>query len=175
MKDDELCRLYKEYIEAFGKRANFEEGLKAFIDKYKGKNSGFRQTQIDDAINKGYQRLSEMKQKEDILKEQYDREIAKTENKQAFVTCIHHYLGVMPSEYETTDGVLSSNASDSHLNAKRKTDEQLSGEGIALLAAVSSKVKKGEIPLSVASKLIKDIGDFFGTNIDENYGPKSHK
>lgn len=66
-----------------------------------------------------------------------------------------------PNEITITDGVLSSNANESHLIGTKKTNEELEEEKQALLNNLSKKVMNKEISLAEASKLVSDINTVY--------------
>ena len=61
-------------------------------------------------------------------------------------------------------GVLSENASESHLTGSQKTAEELEFERTQLLARLKEKVMKKEISLAEASKLIHEINIAYGVD-----------
>ena len=94
----------------------------------------YQYTAIDE-----YTRLSkeEMLQKEGLIS-------AKRSVKSQF--------GVSPDEMVITGGVLSSNASDSHLTGRNKTPEELETDRQYALAEIRTRVANKEISLAEASK-----------------------
>ena len=87
------------------------------------------------------------------------------EQKQAADIGIRSTLGQAPTNMSIVDGVISSNASESHLIAEKKSDEQMASEKRQMLSELKEKVRNGEITLAQASELSAKINssfDFYG-------------
>lgn len=75
---------------------------------------------------------------------------------------VRHNFGTSPDELVINGGVLSTNASESHLTGRQKTTEELEFERTQLLANIREKVMKKEISLAEASKLVQEINIAYG-------------
>ena len=71
-------------------------------------------------------------------------------------------FGVSPDEMVITGGVLSSNASESHLTGRNKTPEELEADRQYALAEIRTRVANKEISLAEASKLKNDVNLAYG-------------
>lgn len=77
---------------------------------------------------------------------------------------VRYNFGTSPEELVINGGVLSENASESHLTGSQKTAEELEFERTQLLARLKEKVMKKEISLAEASKLIHEINIAYGVD-----------
>ncbi len=74
-------------------------------------------------------------------------------------------MDLNPDRLIITGGVLSSNASESHLNARPKTPEELEMERQSALAIIRERVAKKQITLSEAPKLKNDVDITYGYSV----------
>ena len=77
---------------------------------------------------------------------------------------VRYNFGTSPEELVINGGVLSENASESHLTGSQKTAEELEFERTQLVARLKEKVMKKEISLAEASKLIHEINIAYGVD-----------
>lgn len=77
---------------------------------------------------------------------------------------VRYNFGTSPEELVINGGVLSENASESHLTGSQKTAEELEFERTQLLARLKEKIMKKEISLAEASKLIHEINIAYGVD-----------
>ena len=75
---------------------------------------------------------------------------------------IRNVFGEAPNDMNIVGGVISSNASESHLIAEKKTNEQMDSERQQMLDQLKEKVKSGELSLAQASELSAKINSSFG-------------
>ena len=71
-------------------------------------------------------------------------------------------LGFSPDEPIITGGVISSNAAESHLIGRQKTQEELAFEREDALAEIRTRVANKQITLAQASKLKNDVDIAYG-------------
>ena len=69
-----------------------------------------------------------------------------------------------------TGGVLSSNASESHLIGRDKTAEELEIDKQVALTTLRERIAKKEISLAEASQLKNDIESYYGINSEMSSG-----
>ncbi|MFV0249652.1 MAG: hypothetical protein ACK5HP_01240 [Bacilli bacterium] len=154
--------LYQKYLEALNKRADLENKINAIINKWADGETVFDTKTIEDAIEKGYSRLDELRKIEEKLHNDFMNQDAKEEIKKDADISVRHHLGINPSNLEITSGVLSSNAKESHLIGQKKSSEQLANEKVQLLNEINTKVMNKEISLAEASKLTNDVNISYG-------------
>ena len=157
--------LYKKYIEARNKRYALENKINDYIEKWKNGETVLSTKSIELAVDKGYERLEDLKKIEESIRQDFDQMSALEEQKKAADIGIRSKLGRAPDNMNIVGGVLSSNASESHLIAEKKSDEQMASEKLQMLSELKEKVKNGEISLAQASELSAKINssfDFYG-------------
>lgn len=149
--------LYQKYLEAEKERFELENKIESYVEKWKNGETVLNNQTIQQAMEKGYERLEELKRTEAQLHNEYIQQEQKEEAKRGADISLQHNLGIRPDNMNIVGGVLSSNASESHLIAESKSPEQLELERQQLLANVKLKVQSGEISLADASKLVNDV------------------
>ncbi|HPF82994.1 MAG TPA: hypothetical protein PLV83_02360 [Bacilli bacterium] len=149
--------LYQKYLEAEKERFELENKIESYVEKWKNGETVLSNQTIQQAMEKGYERLEELKRTEAQLHNEYIQQEQKEEAKRGADISLQHNLGIRPDNMNIVGGVLSSNASESHLIAESKSPEQLELERQQLLANVKLKVQSGEISLADASKLVNDV------------------
>ena len=157
--------LYKKYIEARNKRYALENKINDYIEKWKNGETVLSTKSVEQAIEKGYERLEDLKKIEESIHQDFVQMSALEEQKQAADIGIRSTLGQAPTNMSIVDGVISSNASESHLIAEKKSDEQMASEKRQMLSELKEKVRNGEITLAQASELSAKINssfDFYG-------------
>lgn len=165
-----INEIYKNYLDTLNKRVELEKRIEGLIEKWKNGDTTISNTTLQQTIDKGYERLEELRRIEKSLHMQYLAQVEREKAKRLADISVQHYLGETPTNIEIIDGVLSSNASESHLIGKQKTPEQLESEKAALLSDVKSKAMNHEISLSEASKLANDVNtayDFYDNSSEE--------
>lgn len=147
-------------------RFEFESKIESFVEKWKNGEITFSNQSVQQAMEKGYERLEGLKRIEEQLHNEYIQQEQREEAKRNADISVKHNLGIRPDNMEIVGGVLSSNASESHLIAEEKSSGQLEQERQRLLVTVKLKVQSGEISLVEASKLVSDINtsyDFYSS------------
>lgn len=158
--------LYQKYLVAEKERFEFESKIESFVEKWKNGEITFSNQSVQQAMEKGYERLEGLKRIEEQLHNEYIQQEQREEAKRNADISVKHNLGIRPDNMEIVGGVLSSNASESHLIAEEKSSGQLEQERQRLLVTVKLKVQSGEISLVEASKLVSDINtsyDFYSS------------
>ncbi|MBR1416658.1 MAG: hypothetical protein IJ572_02450 [Bacilli bacterium] len=105
-------------------------------------------------IEKGYERLEELKKIEESFHQDFIQMNSLEEQKKSADTGIRSVLEKSPTDTNIVGGVLSSDTSKSHLIAEKKSDEQMSLEKKQMLEQLKEKVRNGEITLAQASGII---------------------
>ena len=112
-------------------------------------------------MEKGYQRLEDLRKTEEKLHTEYVVQDQKDEEKRFADMSVEYKLGEKPTDMNIVGGGLSSSANESYLIAERKSPEQLEEEKNQMLAQIKSKVRNGEMSLAEASKLTRDVNISF--------------
>ena len=162
--------LYQKYLEALNERADLENKINAIIKKWADGETVLNTKTIEDAVEKGYSRLDELRKIEEKLHNDFINQDDKEETKKHANISVHEHLGINPSNLEIISGILSSNANESHLIGQKKSKEQLENEKVQLLNKIKTKVINKEISLAEASKLTNDVNmayDFYETVPEE--------
>lgn len=67
-------KLYQEYNKAFNERASLENKINDFITKWKEGNNTLSTKEIENVVEKGYERLEALKKREEELHETYQKQ-----------------------------------------------------------------------------------------------------
>ncbi len=153
--------IYKEYLKVLNERVELESKIEYFVEKWKNGDTSLRTELVQQVIEKGYERLEDLKKQVESLESSLSLYDQKENDKKKADISIQHHLGERPTNMNLVGGVLSSNVSESHLVAEPKSPEQLEQEKKQMLANIKSKVQSGEISLADASKLIHDVNTAF--------------
>lgn len=156
--------LYKKYIEAINERATLENKINVCIEKWKNGELTLSTEQVEKIIEQEYERLANLKKIEESIHYDFVQMSSLEDQKRLADIGIRSTFGVTPSNMNIVGGVLSSNASESHLIAEKKTDEQMNLEKQQLLHQLKEKVRNGELTLAQASELATKINlsfDFY--------------
>ena len=157
--------LYKKYIEVANEIYALENKINNYIEKWKNGETVLSTKSIEQAIEKGYERLENLKKIEESIHQDFVQMSALEEHKKSADIGIRNVFGEAPTDMNIVGGVISSNASESHLIAEKKTNEQMSLEKQQMLDQLKEKVRNGEITLAQASELSAKINssfDFYG-------------
>lgn len=159
MKKNEI---YQEYLKLLNEKSELEDKIKNLIKKCNNGETFLSDESIQQTIEKGYERLENLKKQIDSLESSLNSYDQKEDDKRMADISIQHYLGERPTNMNIVGGILTTTAADSHLVAEKKSPEQLEQEKKQILAKIKSKVQSGEISLAEASKLINDVNISFG-------------
>lgn len=157
--------LYKKYIESTNERYTLENKINDYIEKWKNGEIILSTEQVEKVVEKGYERLEDLKRIEESIHQDFIQMTSLEEQKKLADIGIRNALGEAPSNMNIVGGVLSSNASESHLIAEKRSDEQMGFEKQQMLEQLKEKVRNGEITLAQASELSARINssfDFYG-------------
>lgn len=174
MKSD---KLYQEYNKAFNERVTLENKINDFITKWQEGNNVISTEEVENVVEKGYERLETLKKREEELHEAYQKQEELEKNIQSSTISIEHNLNTRPTKLNITGGTLSSDTNKSHLTAGPKTEEELNKDKENLLNILKEKVIKGEISRETASKLTADINTIYSpdTSSYETTTESKHK
>lgn len=153
--------LYRKYVEATNERHALENKINDYIEKWKNGEIVLSTEKVEQIIEKGYERLEDLKKIEESIHQDFVQMSKLEEQKQSADIGIRNTFGQSPTNMNIVGGVLSSDASESHLIAEKKTDDQMLAERQQMLDELKGKVKNGEITLSQASELSAKIGTSF--------------
>lgn len=148
-------------MKALNERAELESKIEYFIEKWKNRETFLSNELVQDAMEKGYERLEGLRKIEGKLHTEYMAQEQKDEEKRLVDISVEYKLGERPTNMNIVGGVLSSNANESHLIAEQKSPEQLKQEKSQMLEKIKLKVQNGEISLAEASKLTHDVNIAF--------------
>ncbi len=151
-KSDELTLAWMD------KQAKLDNYVQRWLDGEVQMSSEGVQQLIDSAT----QQIEQLKAQATQFQSEYMRITQEETMRKNAVISVRHNFGVSPDEIIITDGVLSSNANESHLDGRSKSPEELEDERTQLLARVREKTMKKEISLSEASRLANDINIAYG-------------
>ena len=153
--------LYKKYVEATNERYALENKINDYIEKWKNGETVLSTEKVEQIIEKGYERLETLKQIEKSIHQDFIKMDSLENEKRSADIGIRNTFGQSPTNMNIVGGVLSSNASESHLIAEKKNDDQMLAERQQMLNELKGKVKNGEITLAQASELSAKIGTSF--------------
>ena len=130
-------------------------------------NNQYSDTEIKMMIEKLESEATNLRAQANAYLSQYDKIVEQERAKQQAIiaakTSVKREFGVSPDDLIITGGVLSSNASESHLIGREKNPEEKTQEKERILSELKAKVMKKEISLEDASKLVQDIDTAYGT------------
>lgn len=158
MSKDELLNKYSEIIDAINEK---EAKLEGYVNKWLNGESTLSSNSVESLIDTVNQQLEQMrKEAETYLNEFYkisEEEHLKEQQLFSSKIALKSKLDIDVDTMVITGGVLSSNASESHLIGREKTAEEIELDKQIALATLREKVAKKEIPLAEASKLKNNI------------------
>lgn len=155
-------QIHKEYLKALNERVELESKIEDFVEKWKNGETSLSNELIQQAMEKGYERLEALKKQVESLEASLNLYDQKENDKKMADISVQHHLGERPTNMNIVGGVLSSNANESHLVTEQKSPEQLEQEKNQMLSNIKLKVQSGEISLAEASKLTHDVNTAFG-------------
>lgn len=165
--------LYQKYIKILSERTNLESKIDELDERRKNKETLISDKEIEKTIEAGKNRLKSLLEEEQEAYRQYKKQEELEQKEKSATISIEHNLGTRPTKLTITDGIISSNAKETHLNAIPKTDEELEKDKEALLNQVKQKVLTEQMSKAEASKLVADINTFY--NPQEEIEKPRHK
>ena len=138
--------LYQKYIRILSERTNLESKINDLDERSKKKETFISDKEIKKTIEAGKNRLKFLLEEEQKAYDQYKRQEELEQKEKSATISIEHNLGTMPTKLTITDGVISSDAKETYLNAIPKTDEELKKDKEAL-SFKSSKTKSLNRPI----------------------------
>lgn len=153
--------IYKEYLKTLNERIELETKIEDFVEKWKNGETSLSNESIQQAMEKGYERLEALKKQVESFEASLSLYDQKENDKKMADISVQYHLRERPTNMNVIGGVLSSNANESHLVAEPKSPKQLKQEKNQMLANIKSKVQSGEISLAKASKLTHDVNTAF--------------
>ena len=164
-KTEALSKSLTLHSQASDKEAKMENFIQNWLNDESELNNESMQ-QLLDSVN---EQVAELKRQAEESWKEYKKLDSEISLKQNAVYSVRTNLGMSPDEIVITGGVLSSNASESHLIGRSKTPEELEIDRLNALAMIREKVAKKEITLAHASKLKNDV------NIAYGYAPQQQE
>jgi hypothetical protein len=168
MNKNECLNKYCELIETANQK---EAKLEVFVQDWLGGNSALSSESMEQTITNVNDQIAKLRSEAKYYEMELNRISKEEQLEQEHLESIESakirlrdMLGVDTSDVVITDGVLSSNASESHLIVREKTKEEIELEKQKALATIREKVAKKEITLSQASQLKNDLENSFGIN-----------
>ena len=157
-------KLYEQYLLALKQRTEFENKIDEYLKKREKGETVLSDDLVQEALEKGYERLKNLKKIEEEFHNEYLKQEQNEETKRSADNSVQHTLGMRPTDINIVDGALSSNANESHLIGESKSLEELEQERQQLLANVKRAVQSGTISLADASRLVNNVNtsyDFY--------------
>ena len=163
MTKEELFKKWDELTTAYTDK---EAKLEAYVQRWLDGNSYLSNENIQQLVDTVTQQIEELKAAAKQALDEYTRLIKEEmRQKEGLVSAqrsVKSQFGVSPDEMVITGGVLSSNASESHLTGRNKTPEELETDRQYALAEIRTRVANKEISLAEASKLKNDVNLAYG-------------
>ncbi len=160
-----------KYCELLDQANEKEAKLEAFVQKWLDGEYGLSSENMEQTIIQINDQTSQIRAEAEKYKMEFDRiskeeklEEERLESSKSAQMRLRHQLGVEADKMVITDGVLSSNASESHLIGREKTPEEIELDKQIALSTLREKVAKKEITLAQASQLKNDISNYYGIN-----------
>lgn len=160
-----------KYCELLDQANEKEAKLEAFVQKWLDGEYGLSSENMEQTIIQINDQTSQIRAEAEKYKMKFDRiskeeklEKERLESSKSAQMRLRHQLGVEADKMVITDGVLSSNASESHLIGREKTPEEIELDKQIALSTLREKVAKKEITLAQASQLKNDISNYYGIN-----------
>lgn len=150
-------QLYQKYLEVQKTKTELENNIETLTKKWQNKETTLTTEQIEAVIQKGYEKLENLKRIEQNLHEEFISLSESEEKKRHADIHLQQTFGKSPSDISINDGVLSSNSKESYLKGEIKTENDMELERDEMLADVKRRVQNQEITLQEASKLVNDI------------------
>lgn len=152
-KTETLSKSLTLHSQASDKEAKMEN----FIQKWLNDESELNNESMQQLLDSVNEQVAELKRQAEESWKEYKKLDSEISLKQNAVYSVRTNLGMSPDEIVITGGVLSSNASESHLIGRSKTPEELEIDRLNALAMIREKLAKKEITLAHASKLKNDV------------------
>ncbi|MGM9834707.1 MAG: hypothetical protein ACI31M_02880 [Bacilli bacterium] len=160
-----------KYCELIQQANEKEAKLEVYVQKWLSGESGLSSDILEQTITTVNDQISQIRAEAEKSKSEFDR-ISKEEQLQqehlesskSAQMRLRYQLGVETDKMVITGGILSSNASESHLIGREKTSEELEMDRQIALATLREKVAKKEVSLAQASQLKNDIKNYYGNN-----------
>lgn len=139
-----------------------EAKMESFVQKWLNDESEINNESMQQLLDSVTEQVAELKRQAEAAWKEYKELDSEISLRQNAVYSVRTNLGVSPDEIVITGGVLSPNASESHLIGRSKTYEELELDRKIALAKIRTKVATKEITLAQASKLKNDINIAYG-------------
>lgn len=150
-------QLYQKYLETQKVRFELENSIDALTKKWQNKETVLSTEQIETVIQKGYEKLENLKRIEQNLHAEFIK-LSESEEKKRYADIhLQQIFGKPLSNTSIKDGVLSSDSNQSYLIGESKTETEMELEHNKMLEDVKRRVQNKEITLQEASKLVSDI------------------
>ena len=163
MEKIELLNKYAELTETWmDKQAKLDK----YIERWLSGEVQMSSEGVQQLVDSANEQIEQLKEAANQAQSEYLRITNEEAMRKNAVTSVKNRFGVSPDEIIITDGVLSSNANESHLTGRQKTPEELAYEREQLLSDIKSRVMRKEISLTEASKLAHDVNAAYGVNLE---------
>ena len=163
MTKEELLKKWDELTTAYTDK---EAKLETYVQRWLDGDSALSNESIQQLVDTVTQQIEELKAAAKHAIDEYTRlskeEMLQKEGLVSVKRSVKSQFGISPDEMIITSGSLSSNASESHLNGRNKTTEELEVDRQYALAEIRTRVANKEISLAEASKLKHDVDLAYG-------------
>lgn len=154
-----------KYYESMDEMLEFQVKIEELIQKWL--DGEYNSKDIDGILENAYQKLDILKAKTNEYYREYMSLLEKEHQLAVAKRRIHSQLGVNPDEIIVTGGVLSSNASESHLLGREKTREELLEEKNEAFVGIRQMLADRSISLAQASGLRHEIELVYNSKLQE--------
>jgi hypothetical protein len=173
MEKYEYLYKYSELVQTANEK---EAKMEAFIQNWLNGNSGMSSYAMEQIIIQVNDQIAQLRNEAQKYLMEFER-ISKEEQLQqeqlqssnAAKMRLRDMLGVDTNSIVIPGGVLSSNASESHLIGRKKTPEEIELDKQIALSTLREKIAKKEISLVQVSQLKIDIENYYGMDNEINY------
>ena len=148
--DKKAIDAFEKAIEIWDKRCDKKAELEDLVQKWISNVSELSDEELEQQIDKTNAELDELNKLYKLADEEYRTNREKEAMLKRSLLSVSMNLGTNPEEIVITGGVLSSNASESHLIGRPKTLEELESEKEQALALIREKIVNKEITLAQA-------------------------
>lgn len=168
MKKENLLNMYHEFQTQADKK---HDEIMKVVYNFDELTKNYSSEEIDLMIKKKFDEEEALRKKANSCYKQYSDIIAlerkETEKLLGEGIAIKNRLGVDTNDIVITGGVLSKNASESHLIGREKTIDELYQDKELALTEIKIRVRNKELSLNEASELKQEVEHFYDNKIND--------
>ncbi|HPZ24220.1 MAG TPA: hypothetical protein PLB45_02915 [Bacilli bacterium] len=159
---------YKKYIDALNERIELENKINEYVEKWKNGETVLSNESIQGVMEKANDRLANLRSVENQLHDEFIKQDRLDSDKEMADIVIRQYLGVTPTDINITGGVLASKGDETHLDATKKSIDQLEQERQYLLTDIDYRVQSGKMLSTIALKLVDAVNTSYDYYVQDN-------